>query len=198
MITKVLPYITALLMGFVGLRYSYLTISRKSQPALATWLLFSVTTILSLATYFSTKNHSISANILNVMDVFMCNLIALSIVVTNYKNIRFTRLEIICLIASGGILLLWAATKNPTAANILLQLIITIGYFPTIARLWIFKEETESLSIWIVIWLATLSGLISASLRYDTLATVYALRALLFCSLVFVLILRGRNIPRSE
>ena len=178
-------------MLFVGLRYSWLTRQGDIQPVMATWLLFCVAVSLSLWTYWSSKKHSVVSNVGNAIDFIIVWMILASIIFLG-KNVRlgFNGFEIGCLIASAIILVFWRISKKHQASNLSLQGIMTIAYFPTLRQLWSAKDNTESFSIWIVIWIASTAALIPAFTDKDKLAIAYASRAFILVTVLLGLMIR--------
>lgn len=190
-IVVIAPYGTAILMGIVGFRYSYLILKGRMRPVLATWLLFSLTVGLSLLTYFSSEGSTVTANMVNIMDVFMCWSLLLVLVFTRDKNATyFSNFDKYCFMASGAIFMFWVLTWQHELSNILLQLIITIAYLPTLARLWKANKHSESFGMWGMIWTATALGLFSAMQQSNLLGIIYAARGLFLISALLLLMVR--------
>lgn len=161
------------------------------RPVLATWLLFSLTVGLSLLTYFYSDHSSIVANMVNIMDVFMCwSLLVVLLITRDSNKPAFTTFDKSCLSFSGVIFVFWLFTQQHVLSNLLLQAIITIAYFPTIVNLWNASEHSESLGMWIIIWIATVLGLYSAIMEKNMLGTIYAARGLILIFILFILILK--------
>ncbi len=193
---QILAFITATFMGIVGLTYSYSIMKGKIKPVVTTWFLFSVTVALSLSSYLLTATHSFTGNMINVADVAMCWTILLVLVFKNKSAVlHFTKFEIFCLSLSGIIVVFWALTREHAAANVLLQIVLTIAYFPTLVHVWHAEHNTEPLTIWVINWIATLAGFIASILKQDSLGSLYGLRALVLISVLLVLMIR---IKRKE
>lgn len=192
---NVLTILSALILFGVTFRYSYLILKHKIVPTLTTWLLFSIASGLSLLTYFSSSNHSISGNIINVMDLVMCWSILISLIIVKKKlSLAFSRFEKVCLVLTGIILLFWLFTKEDVVANLLLQLILTIAYLPTITKLWRAKESQESFGMWLAIVTASFLGFVSGLVQHDLLGSIYAFRSFVSVAVVLVLMIRIRHI----
>lgn len=178
-------------MGSMGLWYCWQTYTGSIQPTLATWIIFSVATTLSLWTYWSSEQHNLISNILNTVDTFSVNAILLVIVLFGV-NVRFgiNRFELGCLVACGVILVIWRFTKKHAASNLTLQTVMTVAYLPTINQLWNATTNTESFVVWAVWFVGCSLALVTARLSKDKLAVVYAARALLMVSIIIVLMIR--------
>lgn len=187
---KISAFIATALMLIVGFRYSWLTWQGEIQPVLATWLLFLVAVFLSFMTYWSTEKHSFTGNIINTTDLFNMCLIMFSIIVLGKNTIlEFNAFDISCLVASGIILVFWRLSKMHVIANLALQGIMTVAYFPTIYRLWHTKTNTEQFGVWILVWIASAVALIPAYINRDKLGMIYASRSLTMVSVVLILML---------
>src|SRR3989344_135602 len=140
---NVFVILTATIMCLVGIRYSYLIIKKINQPVLTTWFLFSLITILSFATYLNSPEHSLTGNMVNFMDMLMTASIFLTLLyIGGRQAFRFSKLEKFCLVFTAITLVFWSITKDEFISNMFLQGIITIAYFPTIAKLYHAKHNT--------------------------------------------------------
>ena len=104
------------------------------------------------------------------------------------KSTKFNRFDRGCLVAVIIILIFWALTRRHAEANLFIQSILVIAYFPVVKRLWNSNENTESFAVWISLLLAPIFSLLSSK---GTLATVYAVRAIISTSLLLVLMARA-------
>ena len=108
------------------------------------------------------------------------------------KNVRlgFNVFELSCLGASGTILALWRLTKLHSASNIAIQAVMTIAYLPTFYELWYATQRTEPLGTWVVMCIGGALALVPPAMKRDTLAILYAARAIVLSIVVIALILR--------
>lgn len=171
----------------IGLRYVYLIRKNRISPALAMWAFFTIAVIGSLATYLLEGGYGLLDNVLNSADLVLCGGVALAIAVWGDRSSRFSRFDVGCL---GGVLVIiaiWALTREHTMAHLAIQLILVVAYFPVIKRLWRSDRNTESFSMWIGLLLAPIFSLLSSK---GTLATVYAVRAIVSTALLLLLMIR--------
>jgi hypothetical protein len=171
----------------IGLRYVYLIRKDKISPALAMWVFFTIAVIGSLVTYLSEGSYGLLDNVLNSADLILCGGVAIAIALWGDRSSRFNRFDVGCL---GGVLVIlaaWALTRQHTMAHLAIQLILVIAYFPVIKRLWASDRNTESFTMWIGLLLAPMFSLLSSK---GTLATVYAVRAIICTSLLLLLMIR--------
>jgi len=178
---------------FIAVRYTVGIRRGTIKPALAMWVFFSVAVGGSLSTYLSAGSFTLWDNILNSADLFLCTYVAIIIYLFGDKSTRFTGFDRACLIAVLVILGFWLLTRQHATAHSLIQLILVIAYFPVIKRLWNSQENTESFAVWIGLLLAPVFSLLSSK---GTLATVYALRAIVSTALLMVLMYRAERRSR--
>jgi hypothetical protein len=190
--TKMLfAFITAALMSTSCLWYVYLTITGNIHPTLMTWVMFFIAVSLSFLTYRSTKNNNLLDNVCNTIDLFSVTLTLIFIVFFG-KNIRFSLnlFEVICIIFSLVVLIFWKITKAHEVSNMMLQIIMTVAYFPTFYQLWSAAEPTESLMTWGIVWVYSLTGVITGLIAKNKLAVIYSFRSLILVTVIMILILR--------
>jgi hypothetical protein len=174
--------------AFILVRYCYLIIRGRIQPALAMWLFFSIAAGGSLATYLSSGNFGLLDNIVNSADILLVVVITLAIAVFGDKSTKFNVFDSGCLVSVVVICVFWAVTKNHIASHLLIQTIMIIAYFPVVKRLWTTDRNTESYVAWIGLLLAPSVSLLSSR---GMLASVYAIRAMVCTSLLLLLMIRA-------
>jgi hypothetical protein len=178
---------------FITVRYCWLVRKRKIKPSLAMWIFFTIAVGGSLLTYLMEGDYGLLDNILGSTDLVQVASVSIAIAVYGDKSTKFTRFDKGCLIAVLVIVVFWVLTQNHIVANILIQTIMVIAYFPVVRRLWRSNENTESFAAWIGMLLAPAVSLFSSK---GVLAAVYSLRAIV--SIVVLLALMGRAERRSR
>ena len=178
---------------FITVRYCWLVRKRKIKPSLAMWIFFTIAVGGSLLTYLLEGDYGLLENILGSTDVVQVVSISIVIAVYGNKSTKFTRFDKGCLVAVLVIAAFWVLTQNHIVANILIQTIMVIAYFPVVRRLWGASENTESFAAWIGMLLAPAVSLLSSK---GVLAAVYSLRAIV--SILVLLALMGRAEWRSK
>jgi len=171
----------------IGLRYVWLIRRGKISPALAMWVFFTIAVIGSLMTYLTDGEYGLLDNVLNSADLLLCGGVAIAIALWGDGSSRFTRFDMGCLGGVALILAAWALTRQHAMAHLAIQLILVIAYFPVIKRLWRSDRNTESFTMWVGLLLAPMFSLLSSQ---GSLATVYAVRAIVCTSLLLVLMIR--------
>ena len=173
---------------FIAVRYTTQIRRGTIKPALAMWVFFSIAVVGSLATYLSDGGYTLLDNILNSADLILCIYVAVIIFLFGDKSTRFTGFDCACLVGVLVILGFWLFTRQHAMAHTLIQLILVIAYFPVVKRLWNSDENTESFLVWIGLLLAPVFSLLSSK---GTLASVYAVRAIVSTSLLLILMVRA-------
>ncbi|MFA5773371.1 MAG: hypothetical protein WC908_01715 [Candidatus Paceibacterota bacterium] len=179
--------------GFVmllfSLRYIYLIKKQKISPALSTWVVFLLGTILSLVTYAIAEDHDFRSGILNTVDVASVSIIIIAIIIYRDKNRKIKPFDRWYMIGIGLIVLYGFLSKDAWNSNIFTQILIGVGYIPTFQKLISEKKNTESFSTWS---LSILSGVIAfypAIVDGNSLAIIYATRAIIIVSLLMLTML---------
>ena len=173
---------------FIGLHYVWSIRKGRISPALAMWVFFTIAVVGSLLTYLADGAFGLLDNILNTADLILVSGVAIAIAVWGNRSSRFNRFDLGCLGAVVVILVVWAFTRQHTAAHSAIQLILVIAYFPVIKRIWQADRNTESFVMWVGLMLAPVFSLLSSK---GTLATVYAVRAIVCTGGLMLLMLRA-------
>jgi hypothetical protein len=177
--------------------YIYLALSgKKVKPVLAAWIVNSVATILSFATYWTAPKHSFVSNAYNATSILTINAILVASLILmrrEKKGLSFSPFQIKCLWCSAlitiiWVVLVWGFHGTGTVPNVLMQVMMLIGYFVIAERLWRATANTESLFTWWCIVLASLAGMVTAAMSHDWLASLFAGRTL-FGSFTLVLLM---------
>ena len=179
----------------INIRYCYLIYKKQIQPALAMWLFFVVAVGISLATYLAEAHFSPIDNILNTSDLALVSIIMVFIFLRGEKSSRFTRFDYGCLIGVLLVVVFWAFTRNHFITNIAVQTIMVIAYFPVIRRMLSERKNTESLTVWFAMFAVAGISLFSSK---GTLASVYAIRAMVCTGLLLLLMLRIEYLNRKD
>ena len=172
------------------MRNTVLIRRRAIKPSLAMWVFFTIAVAGSLGTYLSEGDFSPWDNILNTADLLLCAYVAVIIRLWGDRSTGFTRFDTGCLVAVVVILVFWIFSRQHAAAHSLIQLILVIAYFPVVKRLWNATANTESFAVWTALMLAPVFSLLSSK---GTLATVYAVRAIVSTGLLMLLMARAER-----
>lgn len=157
--------------------------NQKTKSSLAMWLFFTIAVLLSLITFKSESSYTFLDNILNTTDLMYVGISTLAIFLYGDKSTKLNRFDLYCLGGVGVIFIFWLVTQEHLTANLLVQLILVIAYFPVINRMVKTKENTESFVLWSCMLVISSIALISTE---GFLAHVYVIRAM-----VSILLLMG-------
>ncbi|OGY96375.1 MAG: hypothetical protein A2122_01380 [Candidatus Liptonbacteria bacterium GWB1_49_6] len=167
--------------------YSLQILAGPVDPSSATWLIFWIAVMLSFSTYRRSERKSAVDNIANASDIAGTSIIFGAVFYRGgVQALHFKAFDAGCLVAAMMIIGFWAVTKNHIMANLLTQVLLVVGYFPTISKLLASKENTESLAAWFIMWAGSALALYPplAAEEKNWLAAVYAIRALIFTSVL--------------
>jgi len=185
-----MPSIASLLILLLNLGVCFYNcrsvIKRRTRPALAMWLFFSIAVTGTLVTYLKEEpDRGFMDNIFNASDVLVCSVCTVVIFFRGDKSTRFNRFDLYCLTGVLLIAAFWLVSQNHLVANLAIQGIIVIAYFPVAARLWRSAENSESFLVWGGLFAIALLGLYDGK---GLLAKIYALRAAV-CTLGLMLLM---------
>ncbi len=181
----------------VGIRYCAKLIRREIFPRIATWLIFEIGVVMSLAAYFASPQHSIVKAALNLTDGIVVTVVLASLLIENRGGqIRFTRNEQLCLVISCITMATWTITKTAWIGVAGFQVVMSVAYFPTIESVWQWKpgESPEPVETWSITAVAALIGVaIDVTGRHDYVAMLYPLRAFILCAIIVLLVRRWKR-----
>jgi uncharacterized membrane protein YkvI len=191
-----------LLVFYVGARYCTKLIRKEISPRIATWLIFEIGVVMSLASYLAGNDHSLIKAALNAADSLQVTVILLTLVIEQRgRKIQFTRNELVSLGISLVAAVAWLVTKTGWIGFIGFQSVMSVAYLPTIESLWRWKlgPSPEPMEKWGINVIIALIGVgVDITGRHDYLAMVYPLRALILCVVVVVLITRWEQKSKAE
>lgn len=175
-------WLVALIMMVFAWRYTYQICKKQIKPTLSTWIIFLLGTALSLVTYWVAEDHDLRSGILNTMDVASVAIILLATIIWGDRGLTFKPFEKWYLLGIGVIVVYGLWSGNAWQSNIFTQVLIGLGYIPTIQNLVTEKRNTESFTAWGCGIAAGLVGLYPAVVDGNTLAMVYAGRTIVLVS----------------
>ena len=184
----------ALLDVCVGARYCLKLIRKQACPRIATWLIFEIGVVMSLAAYFGSEDHSIVKAALNLTDSIVVTVILGSLLVEQRgRKIHFTRNEQLCLVISLFSVAAWILTRTAWVGFAGFQVVMSVAYFPTIESVWQWKpgRSPEPIETWSINAIAALIGvLVDITGRHDLIAMLYPLRAFILSMIIVALVAR--------
>lgn len=193
--------LAAVASGLGTLWYIWLVIRNRVQPLLTSWIIFATTMTIGLWSYWNSPEHSLSGNIGNLVGVASTGSILLVVVIFQLfrdgPTAKFSDFQIKCLVATSGILGLWAILRfvigneiAATISNVLTQCLMVVGYVALAERLWKADKKTESIFFWSMMFLASAFSLIPAIMKSDWLGLVYGGRSTLTSATTIYLVFR--------
>lgn len=195
--------VTVTLLDFyVGARYCAKLIRKEISPRIATWLIFEIGVVMSLATYLAGNDHSLIKAALNAADSVQVTVILVTLLIERRgRKIHFTQNELVSLVISCVAAFAWMITKTGWIGFIGFQLVMSVAYLPTIESLWSWKlgPSPEPMEKWgINVMIALIGVVVDITDRHDYLAMVYPVRAMILCVVVVVLITRWKQKNKAE
>lgn len=169
-------------------RYVLLTYRRNIQPTLQTWGTFMMATFFSLVTYASSipldKMTDELSGSLNVIDFLVSGIIFIAISFWGEEKEETDRFqmfyaEIICWVFMYSVL-----TGNLFRSNIFTQILMSMGYIPTVMNMIRKQKNTESYASWFCVLIAGGCALYPSLQERDLLASIYASRSVAFTLLI--------------
>ena len=191
-----------LLVFYVGTRYCVRILRKEIAPRIATWLIFEIGVVMSLASYLAGHDHSLVKAALNAADSLQVTVILLTLVSAQRgRKIQFTRNELVSLGICCVAAVAWMVSRTGWVGFLGFQSVMSVAYLPTLESLWCWKPgpSPEPMEKWgINIVIALLGVAVDVTGRHDYLAMVYPARALILCVAVVVLIIRWGTKSKAE
>lgn len=187
---KALIIVLIFLLSLVN-TYRYSKIIKKeverTDPSLAMWFIFTLAVTLNAASLLIQRPMNLEAVFYSLADVIMCASVGIVIVVRAGGKVVFSKFERYCLLVSYAIAVFWFVTMNSFWTSIIAQIILVVGYFPTVRKIKEAGRNTEPFSIWI---LALVNGFLSlhpALASGKLLSIIYSVRAIVSISVLLVI-----------
>jgi CDP-diglyceride synthetase len=175
-------WLIALVTIAFAVRYTYQIRKGEISPTLSTWIIFLLGTGLSLTTYAIAERRDFASGILNTMDVVAVTVILIATIIWGQRAVRFKPFEKWYLVGIAAIVTYGLLSGDAWASNVFTQVLISVGYIPTIQNLLTEKRNVESFTGWGCAVVAGLIALYPAIVDGNSLAILYALRTVVFVS----------------
>lgn len=176
-----------LIMIILSLVNSYKIYKKEVKPALSTWIIFLIGTLLSYSTYLFATNFNFFGGILNFADICSALLIIIATLVCVKSKIIFRSFEKWYLIVAIIITVFWVLLKNSYISNLLIQILIWTGYFPTLQKIIHEKINTESYFVWVLALSAGLFSIYPAIHSGSILSYVYVGRSIVMVTTIIII-----------
>lgn len=171
---------TVLITLLFGAVYAWQIRAGRIRPTLSTWLIFLSGGGLSFVTYAIAENKDFRSGILNTIDIAFVTIVISAILVWGDRKVRFHSFEKWYLAGVAAIIVYGLLTGNAWNSNALSQVLLVLAYGPTFHALCSQKRNTESFLAWGCSVVAAGFALYPATVGGNTLAAIYAGRALFF------------------
>jgi len=182
-------WMVVLVMLLFAFSYSYQVWKQNISPTISTWIIFLLGTGLSLVTYAVAEKRDFRSGIMNTVDILSVTIILLSIIAWGNRGVRFKPFEKWYLAGIGGIIVYGFLSGDAWGSNLFTQVLIVIGYVPTIHNLITEKRNTEPFTSWGFVDVAGIIALYPAIIGGNALAIVYAARSSFFVSCIMLIML---------
>lgn len=176
--------------------YVYQIYRHKITPTLSTWIIFLCGAGLSFTTYVISEKGDFRSGVLNTIDLANVIIVIIAIIIWGKRSIKLKSFEKWYLVAVGLIIFYGVITGDAWRSNILTQVLIGMGYFPTIHALLKSKVNTESFMAWGINLVVSILALYPALVEGNFLAVLYAVRATSLISILLVIMIYCEYVTR--
>ena len=150
-IDKIAVLLACVLSLFGDGYYCYQSATGTITPTLATWVVFEVGSLLSLATYlrYNRKKHQLVSNVANFADPVVVAVVLAFVATAPRVDAKFRFWNFICLGIALAAAAVWRITRSDIEANIVSQFVMIVGYAPTVLGMIRERRNAESFPMWI-------------------------------------------------
>jgi len=157
--------------------YSRQIYRQEIEPTLATWLVFSLGTILSTISYLLSQEKEIVSGVLIMADALTVFLITTSVYVFGKrKGGRLVLWEKWYLVGIAVIVVYGVFSGDAFGSNLFTQILICTGYIPVVKKMVSTKTNHESFVGWVCAFMNGALGMVPAIVSGNTLAIIYGAR----------------------
>ncbi|MFH0779519.1 MAG: hypothetical protein V1928_01540 [Parcubacteria group bacterium] len=182
--------IASALMLFVGdAIYIRATVKGNAYPMKSTWLIWIIVIGLNVFSFLQTKFDLVSG-LYGIVDFLLCAVIFAIVLVKSKQKFYFKKFEKYYLLLAMSCVIFWIASSNSFLTNIIAQILILIGYIPTIHGMIASKKSEESAISWLIWVFGSGLAIIPAFMNDNMLAIIYSIRGSIMCLIIFLLTLK--------
>jgi hypothetical protein len=185
--------ITAVLSGTSTWYYIRWLRQGEATPKLATWLLFAVATVINVGSFAEKSNLDWISGSLGIVDMVSCTAIAIGVFRFVTKQFLFEPIDYFYLALTVLAVILWIAFGSALGANVLAQIIIFIGYFPTYHHILAERKNTEPFPYWLLSLGAGTVALYPSIGGGQPLAIAYSARTVVMVSALLIIMYKYRS-----
>lgn len=183
--------LTLALVVAASLINTYKIVTKKVSPTLSTWVIILAASLMSFASYLVNSHRDLVAGALNAADVLSTAIISFTILFFSAGKWQIKPFEKYYFFGLLLIGLFWLLTSDAFHSNLLVQILITIGYLPTAHTIIKYRRNSESFLVWGLILLASVVSLYPAVLAWhqdnNLLSLVYTLRSIVMLGFMLIL-----------
>lgn len=159
-------------------------------PTKSTWMIFSVVASLGAASLMANK-FDLVGGFYPVFDCFLVVAIMLvSMIFGKGKKLHFEQFEKWYMVGAMACVLFWVATKDPFKTNLLIQILVLVGYAPTVHNIVANKRSCESKTTWALMAASVAVSVYPAAVQHNTLAVIYGIRGAVMCTAILFLTIK--------
>lgn len=182
-----------------GIRHGVREIRRGNiRPLLSTWLMFFLGQVLNIFSFIKEVAHKNILATTIVIGDFLMVIVIVFVVAWHKGEVLFERFEKFYLGLAIAIGLFWTLSGNSFWTNLSVQVLITLGYVPTVKAMWKKRKATESPVVWGLFSLATFCWMFFVLEGWPLLPAVYGIRGILMSAGVVVFMLYLKKMEKHN
>lgn len=187
-VTTLVAILATVMIEVGDLNYLWAIIKSKVTPTKSSWIIFGLFGGLNMSSFLVTRFDVVSG--LPIISDFLFYILILAAIFfySSKEKIKFQEFEKYYLIGAFICAFFWIVSKDSYSTNILAQVLLTLGYVPTIHSMFQARESGESKFSWIFWTSGSLVALYPAIENRNDLAIVHCLRAAIMCLVVIIFI----------
>lgn len=185
----IIAIISALLLFGGDAIYIRATARGEVKPFKSTWLIWTVVIGLNVFSFLKTKFDLVSG-LYGIADFLLCAIIFALVLFKSNQKFHFKKFEKYYLFLAFLCAIFWMVSSNSFWTNIIAQILILIGYIPTIHGMIASKKSEESAISWLIWVFGSGLAIVPAFMNNNMLAIIYAIRGSTMCLIIFLLTLK--------
>ena len=165
----------------------------ETKPHVFSWVIWGVTTCLVFTAQLS------GGGGIGAWPTALSGLLSLYIAVLAYRyksDMAITRTDWICLVSAFASMGIWSLTADPLWAVIVLTLIDTLGFLPTIRKAY-HRPFEEHMTMYVIIFFRNLVGMLALETYSTTTLLFPVVMSLSIVIVVPIVLWRRRQLPRA-
>jgi hypothetical protein len=183
---EMLSAITTLLTLLSFYPYIRSIMKQDTKPHVFSWVIWGITTCMVFAAQLS------GGGGIGAWPTAVSGLISLCIAVLAYRcksDVRITRMDWLCLSGALIAILVWSLTSDPFWAVLLLTMIDTLGFLPTIRKAY-HRPFEENMTMYVIVFFRNIVGIFALETYSPTTILFPAVMSLTIVLAVPLILLR--------